>query len=61
MNIIMSVLFPIIAYMGIPGDKSTDETFRDFKNAGFDICITNYFNINDGNVYDVNKKINIVN
>ena len=47
MNIIMSVLFPIIAYMGIPGDKSTDETFRDFKNAGFDICITNYFNIND--------------
>ena len=47
MNIILSVLFPIIAYMGIPGDKSTDETFRDFKNAGFDICITNYFNISD--------------
>ena len=23
--------------------------------------VVNYFNINDGNVYDVNKKINIVN
>lgn len=47
MNIILSILFPIIAYMGVPDDKSSDETFRDFKNAGFDISITNYHNIND--------------
>ena len=38
---------PVVAYMGVPYNHSTEQCFRDFKNAGFDICITNYPKIVD--------------
>ena len=38
---------PVIAYMGIPHNQSSDKTFRDFKEAGYDICISNYNSISE--------------
>lgn len=38
---------PIVAYMGVPGNQSSDVTFRDFKQAGFDICISNYSSVKE--------------
>ena len=38
---------PIIAYMGVPGTQSSDVTFKDFRQAGFDVCISNYSSIQE--------------
>lgn len=38
---------PIIAYMGVAHDKSSDQTFKDFKDAGFDINITDYYTLKE--------------
>lgn len=33
---------PIIAFMGVPANQSSDQSFKEFREAGFDICISNY-------------------
>ena len=38
---------PVVAYMGVPYNHSTEQYFKEFKNAGFDICVTNYPKISD--------------
>lgn len=38
---------PIIAYMGVAHDKSSDQTFKDFRTAGFDINITDYYTLEE--------------
>lgn len=38
---------PIIAYMGVRHDMSSDRTFKKFKEAGFDINITDYHTLSE--------------
>lgn len=33
---------PIIAYMGVPNDCSTDQNFKDFKDCGFNVSLYGY-------------------
>lgn len=33
---------PIIAYMGVPNNKSTDAAFKDFRECGFDVSLYGY-------------------
>lgn len=33
---------PIIAYMGVPNNRSTDENFKDFKDCGFNVSLYGY-------------------
>lgn len=35
-------VMPIIAYMGVPNDKSTDQNFKDFHDCGFNVSLYGY-------------------
>lgn len=35
-------VMPIIAYIGVPNDKSTDQNFKDFRDCGFNVSLHGY-------------------
>lgn len=41
-NTIADDVMPIIAYMGVPNDKTNEANFRDFSNCGFNISLYGY-------------------
>ena len=51
---------PIVAYMGVPNDKSTDQNFKDFRDCGFNVSLYGYASLKQLiNACDVAQKYGI--